>query len=111
MITSDEYNGVCVLNIDGDLAGEGCAALRKLVETTIDLKQIVSFAVDLAKCPFIDSEGLQTLLWLKGRSDDLFGMMKVVGPDEHCRTIFAMTRLDARLDIEDDLTAALKGMR
>jgi anti-anti-sigma factor len=111
MITHDEYNGVCVVTVGAELAGEESAAARKLVEKTIDERHIVSFAFDLQNCPFIDSEGLETLLWVKRRCDELFGMMKVVNPDEHCRKIFEITRLDSRLDIEHDLAAALKGMR
>jgi anti-anti-sigma factor len=111
LITHDEYNGVCVITVEADLAGEQCADARRIVEKMIDDRQIVSFAVDIQKCPFIDSEGLETLLWMKQRSDELFGMMKVVNPDEYCRKIFEITRLDTRLDIEHDLTAALKGMR
>ncbi|HEX8339350.1 MAG TPA: STAS domain-containing protein [Tepidisphaeraceae bacterium] len=111
MITSDEYNGVCVITVEADLAGEQSAAVRKAVEKTIDDRHIVSFAIDLQRCPFIDSEGLETLLWVKRRCDELFGMMKVVNPDEHCRKIFEITRLSSRFDIEQDLTVALKGMR
>ena len=111
MITSDEYNGVCVINVGAELSGEVLDTTRKLVDKMIDDRHIVSFAVDIEKCPFIDSEGLETLLWIKRRSDELFGMMKVVNPDEHCRKIFEITRLDSRLDIEHDLAAALKGMR
>jgi anti-anti-sigma factor len=111
MITSDEYNGVCVITVEADLASEQNAAVRQAVDKAIDDKQIVSFAVDLQKCPFIDSEGLETLLWVKRRCDELFGMMKVVNPDEHCRKIFEITRLVSRFDIEHDLAVALKGMR
>jgi anti-anti-sigma factor len=111
MITSDDYNGVCVLSVATDLAGDQCATAKAIVEKTIDDKQIVNFAIDLEKCPFIDSEGLETLLWIKTRCDELFGMMKLVKPDEHCRKIFEITRLDQRFDIEQDLTVALKAMR
>ena len=111
MITSDDYNGVCVLSIATDLSGDHCAAAKAIVEKTIDDKQIVNFAIDLEKCPFIDSEGLETLLWIKTRCDELFGMMKLVKPDEHCRKIFEITRLDRRFDVEQDLTVALKAMR
>jgi anti-anti-sigma factor len=111
MITSDEYNGVCVLSVNGELVGDECRQARRLVELTIDQKQIVNFAVDLERCPFMDSDGLETLLWIKGKCDEMFGMMKVVKPDESCRKIFEITRLDARFDVETDLANALKAMR
>ena len=111
MITSDDYNGVCVITLTSDLSGENCKLARQIVDQSIDAKHIVNFALDLERCPFIDSEGLQTLLWIKSRCDDLFGMMKVVKPDEHCRKIFEITRLDRRFDVENDLNVALKAMR
>ncbi len=111
MIKTDEYNGVCVLSVIGDLAGEDCAAARQVVEQQIDQRQVANFAVDLEQCNFIDSDGLELLLWLKRRCDELFGMMKVASADEHCRTIFQITRLENRFDVETDLTQALKGMR
>ncbi|HEY0008757.1 MAG TPA: STAS domain-containing protein [Tepidisphaeraceae bacterium] len=111
MITSEDYNGVCVISVASDLSGENCKITRQIVDNSIDTKHVVNFALDLEKCPFIDSEGLQTLLWIKGRCDELFGMMKVVKLDEHCRKIFEITRLERRFDIENDLTVALKAMR
>jgi anti-anti-sigma factor len=111
MITSDDYNGVCVLTLNGDFSGDDCRDARRIVEQTIDTKQIVNFAVDLDRCPFMDSEGLETLLWIKGKCDEMFGMMKVVNPDESCRKIFEITRLESRFDVERDLAHALKAMR
>lgn len=111
MIKTDEYNGVCVLSITGELAGDECDAARKIVEKQIDEKQIVNFALDMEQCNFVDSEGLEFMLWVKRKCDELFGMMKVVGPDETCRKIFQITRLDKRFDIENDLSFALKSMR
>ncbi len=111
MIKTDEYNGVCVLSVVGELSGDNCRDAHKVVETQIDSRQVVSFAVDLEQCTFIGSDGLETLLWMKRKCDELFGMMKVVNPDDNCRKIFEITRLDSRFDIEDDLTAALRGIR
>lgn len=111
MIKSDEYNGVCVLSVNGELTGDDCRQARHTVEQQIDTRQIANFVVDLEHCGFIDSDGLETLLWIRKRCDDLFGMMKVVKPDENCRKIFEITRLDSRFDVEQDLAIAMKAMR
>lgn len=111
MISTEDYNGVCVLSITGELSGDECAKVRKAVEDSIDQRHVVNFAVDLEKCAYLDSEGLETVCWIKGKCDELFGMMKVVTADENCRKIFEITRLDERLEIEADLTTALKAMR
>ncbi|MCY2953330.1 MAG: STAS domain-containing protein [Planctomycetota bacterium] len=106
----DEYNRVCVMGIDGDLSGDNAAALRKNAEERIDTKQVADFVVDLEHCSFIDSEGLEALLWLKRRCEDLFGQIKLIGLDDNCRKILEITRLEPRFECQRDLAAALKMM-
>lgn len=111
-LTCDEYGTVCVVTIDGDLSGELPAALRRAAEERLaEPKRIVDFVVDLDKTGFIDSEGLETLLWLKRRCEDGFGRVKLAGPDDHCHKILELTRLAHRFECHGDLPAALKAMR
>ncbi len=109
-IRCDEYNQVCVVTVEGDLSGDNCVSMRKLVEDRIDSKHIVEFVMDMEKCGFIDSEGLETLLWAKKRTEDLYGQIKVVGLDDNCRKILELTRLEHRFECQKDLAAALKNM-
>ncbi len=110
-IKCEQYNQTCVISTTGDLEGDGAVLLRKAVEEQVDQKQIVDFVIDLEKCGFIDSEGLETLLWLKRRCDELFGQIKLVSLDENCRKILEITRLEHRFDCQAELTGALKMMR
>jgi len=86
-------------------------ALRKAAEEAIEQKRLTSFVVDLEKCTFVDSEGLAALLWLKRRSEDLFGQLKLVHPDESVRKILEITRLEHRFECHDEMPAALRMMR
>jgi anti-anti-sigma factor len=99
------------MGIDGDLGGDNAAALRKNAEERIATKQVADFVVDLEHCSFIDSEGLEALLWLKRRCEDLFGQIKLIGLDDNCRKILEITRLEPRFECQKDLAAALKMMR
>jgi anti-anti-sigma factor len=99
------------MGIDGDLSGDNAAALRKNAEERINTKQVADFVVDLEHCSFIDSEGLEALLWLKRRCEDLFGQIKLIGLDDNCRKILEITRLEPRFECQKDLAAALKMMR
>jgi anti-anti-sigma factor len=110
-IKIDEYNNICVLGLSGDLIGDDCALLRKQVEDLVDKKQIIDFVVDLEKAGFIDSEGLESLLWLKRKAEDLFGQMKLAAADENIRKILEITRLEPRFEVHPDLPTALKTMR
>lgn len=110
-IKSDEYNGIFVLTVIGDLSGDDAAVARKMVDEVIDKKQIVDVVIDCESCAFIDSDGLETLLAIKRKCDDLFGQFKLVKVNADCKTILEITRLDARFDIAGELPAALKAMR
>jgi anti-anti-sigma factor len=107
----EDYNNVCVLSLDGDLSGEANLIVRKLADERVDQRQIVDFVIDFEKAGFFDSEGLETLLWLKRRCEDLFGQLKLVNLDENCKKILEITRLEHRFESHPDLPSALKTMR
>ncbi|HEV7300393.1 MAG TPA: STAS domain-containing protein [Tepidisphaeraceae bacterium] len=110
-VKCDEYGQVCVLTIDGDFVGDDVATLRNAVDKEIDRHQIVDFVVDLEKCNFIDSDGLEALVWVRQRTDDLFGQVKLANLDANIRTILEMTRLTQRFECHEELAGALKTMR
>jgi anti-anti-sigma factor len=107
----EEYNHVCVMTLEADLTAAECGEIRKYIEQLIEKKQIVDFVVDFEKAGFIDSEGLETLLWLKRKAEDLFGQVKLAAIDENCRKILEITRLEHRFECHTDLPGALKTMR
>ena len=110
-VKCEEYNQVCVISLEGDLSGENAQATRKKVEEQIDQRQLVDFVVDFEKAGFVDSEGLETLLWVKRRAEDLFGQLKLINLDENVRKILEITRLEHRFECQPNLEAALKTMR
>ena len=110
-IKCDEFNHVCVVTVDGDFVAAAASHLRRAADERITQRQVVDFVIDLEKSGFVDSEGLETLLWLKRRSEDLFGRVKLVNLDDNCRKIFEMTRLVNRFECHADLPSALKTMR
>lgn len=110
-LKAEEYNNVCVVTLDNDLAADVNPALRQLVDERIDNRQVVDFVIDFEKAGFFDSEGLETLLWIKRRSEDLFGQLKLVHLDDNCRKILEITRLEHRFECHPDLPSALKTMR
>ena len=110
-IKAEDYSNVCVLTLDGDLAAEASQAVRAVVDERVENHRIADFVVDFEKAGFIDSEGLETLLWLRRRCEDLFGQVKLVNLDDNCRKILEITRLEHRFECHGDLAGALKTMR
>lgn len=70
MVKCEEYSQVCVIEVQGDLLAETAAAAKKALEDHVEQRKIVDFVVDFQKCPFIDSDGLESLLWMKRRCDE-----------------------------------------
>jgi anti-anti-sigma factor len=110
-IKLDEYDGICVLTVTGDFSGEDVGTARKTAEETIGKRQVSDFVVDLEKTQFIDSEGLEVLLWMKRRCEDLFGQFKLAAADDGVKKILEVTRLGRRFEIAVDVPTALKTMR
>ncbi len=84
---------------------------RKAAEDLIDHRQIVDFVIDLEKSSFIDSEGLEALLWIKRKCEDLFGQLKLAAADENVKKILEITRLSHCFESANDVPTALKTMR
>jgi anti-anti-sigma factor len=110
-IKSEDYSNVCVIVLEGDVTTESCQQVRACVEERVEQRRIVDFVIDFEKVDFMDSEGLETLLWLKRRSEDLFGQIKLVNLKENVHKILEITRLEHRFECHPDLAGALKTMR
>ena len=107
----DQYNQVCVISLDGDFSGEQIQSARNSFEEKVDREHIIDFVVDFEKSEFMDSQGIELLLWMKRKCEDLFGQFKLVALDENLRKILEITRLEQRFECHNDLTSALKTMR
>jgi anti-anti-sigma factor len=110
-VKAEDYSNVCVIMPEGDVTAEACQVIRATVEERVDQRRMVDFVIDFEKVDFIDSEGLETLLWLKRRSEDLFGQIKLVNLKENVHKILEITRLEHRFECHADLAGALKTMR
>src|SRR5688500_7022826 len=107
----EDYGNVCVVAPDHDFAGDATKELRRCAEERIEQRRISDFVIDFEKVDLLDSEGLETLLLLKGRCEDRFGQIKLVKLNESCRKILEITRLEHRFECHGELAAALKTMR
>ena len=110
-VKCDEYSQVCVIEVDGDFAGENAIAARHCFDDYLEQKQITHFVMHLAKTTAIDSRGLETLLQLKRRCEDRVGQFKLAGLSPTLRTVLQITRLEHRFDCQEDLATAVKTMR
>ena len=111
-IRFDQYNTVGVVALEGDLRGDDVAAeLRSAVGDALDADARVSAVViDFTAARFVDSRGLEALLWSRGRLGGAIGAVRLAALDADCRKIVEMTRLDEQFEIHEDVQAALRAM-
>jgi anti-sigma B factor antagonist len=110
-VSTDQYNGVCVVTVVGDLGGEDAAALVRTVDDAVRLRTATDFVVDLAACDFIDSAGLEALLRARRRCDGAGGRIELANLGATCRQILEITRLAQRFECHGGLAGAPKAVR
>lgn len=106
-IESQIYNGVVVLQLQGDFTAETLKSLEN--ETSNAFAEKVSGVVlDMTKVVFIDSQALEYLVELAEKCREKTRQLKVAGLDETCSTILELTRLLPQFDTYPELTEAVK---
>jgi anti-anti-sigma factor len=107
-IRAEEYDRVCVLTVDGDLANDEAVALRQLVDARAADGRVMNLVVDLEKCPYLDSTGLEALLAAKRHCDQSGGRLSLANLDTNCQKVLEVTRLARRFESYATLAGALK---
>jgi anti-anti-sigma factor len=107
-IRTDEYNRVYVLSIEGDFANDETRAFRDLVERRAGQGGPVNVVVDLEKCPYVDSAGLEALLFARRRCEEAGGRLSLANLDANCRKVLEITRLNRHFEFHATLAGAMK---
>lgn len=109
-IRCDDYDHVSVLSISGEFNTDSVEGFRAQVDERLQRK-VRFFVVDLQQTTSFDSKGLETLVWVQEQCDERLGTVRLCNPDETCRKILQVTRLDSRFDVFADVAEAVKTMR
>ena len=107
-VQCDEYNGVSVIAVKGDLLAEQSSAIRDALATRATRPNIV---VDLEACRFLASIGLEALLEALQTCESRGGRLMLSGIDANCRKILELTRLEHRFECHAQLASALKSLQ
>jgi anti-sigma B factor antagonist len=111
-ITSQDYDRATVLMLQGEFNTDDMVhSLKQTVEKTIEDRHIADFVVDFAACGYVDSQGLESLVWMKRRCDEHFGSVRLINLDDTCRKVLQLTRLEPQFEICHDLASAMRNLR
>jgi anti-sigma B factor antagonist len=109
-VTLREYNQTRVFSVQGDLCADNAAALRQSTEQQDEPSRYSDLIIDLHRCAYINSTGLEALLAVKRQCEGQLGRLKLIGLNDQCRTILQITRLYGLFVCEDDLPTALANL-
>ncbi|MHC4622595.1 MAG: STAS domain-containing protein [Planctomycetota bacterium] len=108
-IKTQDYNDVSVVALQGELDGD----LGELLQGTVAnmLKKCkAGIVLDMSGVGFIDSQGLEQLLWVRDYCNENKRELRLAALDENCTKIFEMTRLQSEFDCYTELAEAVKSL-
>ena len=119
-VKTQDYNDVTVVELQGELDGEFAELFRNTVTEVIKTgtckksknknsvtPQKAGIVLDMSNIGFIDSEGLEQLLWARDYCNENRCQLRLAGLDENCTKILEVTRLENEFDRYVELAEAV----
>jgi len=106
-VKKQDYNDVTVVELQGELDSD-VAELFKNTVTDIVASGRSGIVLDMRGIGFIDSQGLELLLWARDYCSENKRQLRLAGLDENCMKILEVTRLESQFDSYSELAEAVK---
>ena len=106
-INTQDYNGVTVIDMQGDLDVDSVEQLRTSAVDNV-ARSRAGLVLDMKAVGFIASKGLEQLLWLRDYCNENKCELRLAGLDENCLKILEITRLASEFDCYAELAEAVK---
>ena len=106
-IRTQDYNDVTVVEMQGEFDGDIVEIFQNTIHDIIAAGK-AGIVLDLSSIGFIDSEGLEQLLWIKDYCNENNCELRLAGLDENCSKILEITRLQNKFERFVELAEAVK---
>lgn len=106
-INTQNYHDVTVIELQGEVDGDLSEALGDAVTGTVAGGRM-RVVLDMSNVSSIDSQGLETLLWVRDYCREHRTQLRLAGLDENCEKILEITRLQYEFDLHAELAEAVK---
>jgi len=106
-LKTQDYNNVTVVELQGEL-DDDFAELFQSTITDIVAEGRTCIVLDMSGLGFIDSQGLEQLLWVRDYCSQSKCELRLAGLDENCTKILEVTRLENEFDHYAELAEAVK---
>ena len=106
-IKTQDYNNVTVIEMQGELDADFAEQLQSTISDVITTNK-TGIVLDMRGVGFIDSKGLEQLLWARDYCNENKRGIRIAGLDENCAKILEITRLENEFDRYAELSEAVK---
>ena len=106
-IKTQDYNNVTVIEMQGELDADFAEQLQSTISDVITTNK-TGIVLDMRGVGFIDSKGLEQLLWARDYCNENKRGIRIAGLDENCAKILEITRLENEFDRYTELSEAVK---
>ncbi len=106
-IKTQDYDDVTVVELQGELDSEFAEMFQNTVMNVVSANKR-GIVLDMSEVGFIDSEGLEKMLWLRDYCNENNCEIRLAGLDENCEKILEITQLEKEFDDYAELTQAVK---
>ena len=106
-IKTQDYKDVTVVELQGELDSDFCELFKDKL-TNIIPNHKAGIVLDLSGIGFVDSQGLETLLWSRAYCSENKCELRLAGINENCAKILEITRLESEFDHYGELAEAVK---
>jgi anti-sigma B factor antagonist len=106
-ISTQNYNAVTVIDLQGEVDGELADALKNTVCDIVS-KRGTGIVLNMSDVNFIDSLGLELLLWVRDYCRRNKSQLRLAALGENCEKILEITRLQSEFDRHTELAEAVK---
>ena len=108
-ITCEQHDLYSVTTLRGELTKDEVDQFRKTMVEQIN-ERSRDVVLDVSQVSFIDSQGLESLLWLQDQCLERLGQIRLAACNENVTTILKITRLNEAIESHRDLPAAIQSL-
>ena len=106
-VRAQDYNDVTVVELQGEFDGDAIELFQNTI-TDIIAKHKAGIVLDMSGVGFVDSQGLEQLLWSRDYCSENKSEIRLAGLDENVGKILEITRLESEFDRYAELAEAVK---
>lgn len=106
-VETQDYNNITVVGLQGELEVDYMEPFQKTI-TDIIATHKIGIVLDMTDVGFIDSAGLEKLLWTRDYCNENDCQLRLAGLDENCAKILEITRLEGEFDCYAEVAKAVK---